>query len=72
MQLRALMDALDASKAWDLRCYVREKLIQFIQQKYPESLPRSRAEIRAMEMINNGSVGLTGKDAANTLPVSSK
>ena len=33
------------SVAWDLRCYVREKLIGFIQKNYPESLPRTRAAI---------------------------
>jgi small-conductance mechanosensitive channel len=30
MQVRALTSAADSSKAWDLRCYVREKLIQFL------------------------------------------
>jgi len=46
MELRALMSAPDSSKAWDLRCLVREKLIDFLQQHYPESLPKSRAEIQ--------------------------
>jgi hypothetical protein len=54
IQLRALMDAADANKAWDLRCYVRERLIQFLQQNYPESLPRFRADIRALESDRNG------------------
>jgi small-conductance mechanosensitive channel len=53
MQLRALLDARDASKAWDLRCYVREKLIDFVRQKYPDSLPRVRAEIRP-SLADNG------------------
>lgn len=35
----------DASSAWDLRCHVREKLLAFIQNKHPESLPRLRAEL---------------------------
>jgi small-conductance mechanosensitive channel len=47
IQLRALMSAADASAAWDLRCMVREKLIEFIQQRYPASLPRLRAELSA-------------------------
>ena len=46
LQLRALMDARNASQAWDLRCYVREKLIQFLQERYPQSLPRFRADIQ--------------------------
>ena len=48
IQLRALMDARDAGKAWDLRCYVREKLIQFLQQRYPDSLPRFRTDVRIL------------------------
>jgi small-conductance mechanosensitive channel len=46
MQLRALMSAPNASSAWNLRCEVREKLIEFIQQKYPNALPKLRAEIQ--------------------------
>ncbi len=45
MELRALMSASDASMAWDLRCEVREELITFIQQHYPGSLPRIRAQL---------------------------
>jgi small-conductance mechanosensitive channel len=45
LQIRALTSASDSSKAWDLRCYVREKLIRFLQEKYPESLPKTRAEV---------------------------
>jgi small-conductance mechanosensitive channel len=47
VELRALASAADASKAWDLRCEIREKLILFVQQNYPDSLPRVRAEMRA-------------------------
>jgi small-conductance mechanosensitive channel len=47
MQVRALMDARNSSDAWDLRCLVREKLIQFLQEKYPGSLPRIRGEFSA-------------------------
>lgn len=47
VQVRALMDARNSSDAWDLRCLVREKLIQFLQEKYPGSLPRIRGEFNA-------------------------
>lgn len=43
LELRALVSAADASLAWDLRCEVREKLVEFIQRNYPASLPRVRA-----------------------------
>jgi len=45
IELRALMSAPDGSKAWNLRCHVREKLIQYLQHNHPESLPRTRAEL---------------------------
>jgi small-conductance mechanosensitive channel len=45
VELRALMSAGDSSAAWDLRCEVREKLLAYLQQHYPQSLPRLRAEI---------------------------
>lgn len=48
LQLRALMDARDSSLAWDLQCHVREGLIQFLQQRHPQSLPRYRGEFRAV------------------------
>jgi len=44
MQIRVLCTAADSSKAWDLRCEVREKLILFIQKHHPRSLPRFRAD----------------------------
>jgi len=45
MQIRALSSALDSSKAWDLRCFLREHLIRFLQENYPESLPKTRGEL---------------------------
>ena len=45
VELRALVSAADSSKAWDLRCEVREKLVDFLQQNYPHTLPRVRAEM---------------------------
>jgi hypothetical protein len=49
IELRALVSAGDSSNAWDLRCYVREELLKFIQQHHPESLPRVRLEMEKME-----------------------
>jgi hypothetical protein len=45
VEVRALMSAADASAAWNLRCHVREKLVDFIKTKYPQALPRLRAEL---------------------------
>jgi len=44
MELRILVSADDSPTAWELRVFLREKLIKFIQENYPESLPRSRVE----------------------------
>jgi small-conductance mechanosensitive channel len=46
VQLRALMDARNSSDAWDLRCLVREKMMDFIQKNYPSSLPKYRGEFQ--------------------------
>lgn len=46
MQLRLLATASDSGKAWDLRCFVREGLIDFIAREYPQYLPVTRAELR--------------------------
>jgi hypothetical protein len=45
MTLRPLMSARDASDAWDLRCHVREKLIEYVRTRYPAALPKVRAEM---------------------------
>lgn len=45
IEIRALTSAADSGKAWDLRCYVREGLIRFLQERYPECLPKTRAQV---------------------------
>jgi len=45
IELRALMSAQNSSTAWELRCEVREKLLNFLQENYPDKLPRIRAEL---------------------------
>ncbi|WP_285582382.1 MULTISPECIES: mechanosensitive ion channel domain-containing protein [Herbidospora] len=42
VEVRALMSAADSASAWDLRCDVREHLVTWIRENYPESLPRLR------------------------------
>jgi hypothetical protein len=48
LELRALASSSDASKSWDLRCEVREKLVAFVQKNYPHSLPRLRTTFERM------------------------
>jgi len=43
VELRALMSAKDSPTTWELRCEVREKLIEYVQRNYPDGLPKVRA-----------------------------
>jgi small-conductance mechanosensitive channel len=45
MQLRVLATAADASKAWDLRCEIREKLLGYLQEHHRQGLPKVRASL---------------------------
>jgi small-conductance mechanosensitive channel len=42
IEVRALVSGTDPGKTFDLRCEVREGLIEFLRRDYPESLPRVR------------------------------
>ncbi|MDP5169405.1 MAG: mechanosensitive ion channel family protein [Bacteroidia bacterium] len=42
VEIRILVSAQNSPTAWDLRVHVREKMIEFIQQNYPDYLPRTR------------------------------
>lgn len=44
MQVRILVSAQDAGRTFDLRCKMREGLLDFIQRNYPDCLPRIRSE----------------------------
>ncbi len=45
IEVRLLMSAADSTTLWNLRCTIREGMITFIQQHYPEQLPRLRARL---------------------------
>jgi hypothetical protein len=42
MEVRALMSASSSGNAFDLRCNVREGLIKFVQEHYPQCFPVTR------------------------------
>ncbi len=44
VQVRALVSAVDPPTLWNLRCEVREGLLNFLRAKYPEALPRLRTD----------------------------
>jgi len=43
IQLRVMISTSNAGNNWDLRVLLREKMLQFIANNYPEYLPRIRA-----------------------------
>jgi len=51
IELRALMSAADSPMAWNLRCEVREKLLEFLQNKFTECLPRVRIEMNTIDNV---------------------
>jgi hypothetical protein len=61
------MSAADSNAAWDLRCEVREKLLEFVQKSYPQCLPRSRNELPEIQARvvpadgNSHSLTMTGE-----------
>ncbi|MBB5394757.1 mechanosensitive ion channel family protein [Mucilaginibacter sp. AK015] len=50
VEVRMLVSAHNSSKAFDLRCYIRENMLKYLQENYPSSLPR----IRVTTENNNG------------------
>jgi len=42
MEIRCLMSARNSSEQFDLRCLVREEMVKFIQDNYPDAFPRTR------------------------------
>jgi len=49
IQVRALATARTSPRAWDLRCYIREQMINWLQAEHPEAFPRFRATTEVEE-----------------------
>ncbi len=45
VEVRALVSANSSSAAFDLRCFIREGLLEFIRKSYPDALPVTRVEL---------------------------
>ena len=45
IRLRALVSAGDAPALWDLRCLVRERLVEYVWENHQDALPRTRADV---------------------------
>ncbi len=43
--VRILVSAQDAPSVFDLRCHMREQLLAFLRDEYPQSLPQTRVQV---------------------------
>lgn len=50
--VRALISAADGGKAWNLRCDVREHLIEWVRTNHPHALPRMRADVSEQRLAS--------------------
>ncbi len=55
--VRMLVSADNSGKVFDLRCYIREKMIDFVQKNYPDSLPKTRMELRERRAVGGRDTG---------------
>jgi small-conductance mechanosensitive channel len=70
--IRCLMTAKDSPTTWDLRCYVREGLINWLQNHYPQSLPRTRLELNRMSDSNMKEPSAEAMEQSGKHPASAK
>jgi small-conductance mechanosensitive channel len=54
IDLRGIMSTSNAGRTWDLRCEVRERLVEFLQRAHPESLPRIRLDTPDVSLASRG------------------
>ncbi|QHT70123.1 mechanosensitive ion channel [Rhodocytophaga rosea] len=45
IEIRMIASASNSGNSFDLRCLIREKMIQFLKKNYPNSLPHTRMEL---------------------------
>lgn len=50
VQIRILVSAPDSGKLWDLRCLLREHLLEWLQSRGQQHLPRQRIQTRPTEL----------------------
>jgi hypothetical protein len=50
-EIRILVSAENSSKSWELKCYLRENLIRFIQEHFPEGLPKQRVTYEECQVL---------------------
>jgi small-conductance mechanosensitive channel len=70
IRLRALVSAADAPALWDLRCLVRERLVEYVWENHQDALPRTRADIATVPPTVAGHDGRGGSAPLRPVPLS--
>jgi ABC-type thiamine transport system ATPase subunit len=63
MELRCLVSSGGSSQLFDLRCVVREKMIEFLRDNFPSALPTFRMEMRGTTIDPNALSGIESDSA---------
>ena len=70
VHVRILVSAKDSPTLFDLRCFVRESMVSWIQSQNPQTMPRTRITIGPDEigpdLGNGGASRATGKETPKT------
>lgn len=69
VRMRALASAADAGTLFDLRCYVREGLVDWLQRAAPQGMPRTRlmtSDATVGAALESGSGGSAAIDLSKT------
>jgi small-conductance mechanosensitive channel len=71
LEIRALVSAADASHLWEIRCEVREKLIEHLKQNHAACLPKARVELdrSGLPVFGNRAGGPPINDALEGTPL---
>jgi len=67
VEMRVLVSASSAPRTFDLRVYVRENMLKYIAERYPDSLPRARVELASSE-AKEGRAAKEGESGAVQVP----
>ena len=71
VELRILASGRNSPEVFDLRCEMREKIIDYLQREYPQALPRARQEqywqnTPSIIPGDNASKGMNGAETTGT------
>lgn len=64
VRVRILVSAVDAPTLWDLRCRVREEMVEWVHSKAPSALPRTRVQMVEQEPRRRSRAGDSSTEKA--------